>query len=186
MIPGLECIRSTLFDGNFAIPPTVMMRRRCYDTLGGYDERFEFIIDWVLYTQAAFSHDVGYIAEPLASHRHQHATSVTARKFLKNPSSATDEEIRLLREIFRKVPDNEDWRPLRRKAFQRAVDRHLQKAYRLLNMGDATRFRTEVLYALSRDWRLPMRDRKTVAVFLGSLFGGRFAQWVDSLKRIPW
>jgi hypothetical protein len=182
MMAGLEALRNNLVGANFAIPPAVLMRRGCFERAGGYDETYQWIIDWVLYSRACLLYDVGYIAEPLASHRYQHPTSESVRK-IQVPRLATSEELRLFQEIFSAVSADPEWRALRRDSLGSIVDRHVSRTHRLLSQGDGERFRSELLYAFSIDRRLALRYRKMMVLWLASLFSTGFARNLDNLER---
>lgn len=186
IMTGLDMIRNTLFEVGFARGPSVVMRRECYTKLGGFDEKYEFVIDWDLYARLARLYDVGYIAEPVACFRYEHPGGVTARKYLRNPRLATSEEFRLLEEILRQAPATAEWRQAGRLAYRKSIDRHVAMTYRLLRNGEPTRFRSELIYAMTKERSLPLRHRKMTVLWFASLFGLRFALFLDAIERTFW
>jgi hypothetical protein len=179
-------VRSNLLDANFAIPPTVLMRREHCIAAGGYDEAYRVIIDWLLYLRIALRSNAGYIAEPLSLHRYQHPTSESARKFVKKPRLITDEELRLLAEILPLMPADAEWRKMRRQAYRGVVKRHVRRTYALLVHNEVETFRREMAYAMVLDHTLPLRYRKMAALWVASFFGAELARRLDSTERAFW
>jgi len=186
IMSGEAAVRSNLIDANFAIPPTVLMRREHCLAAGGYDEAYRVIIDWLLYMRIALRTGAGYIAEPVSLHRYQHPTSESAQKFVKKPRLITDEELRLLAEILPRMPANAEWRGLRRQAYHGVIKRHVRRTYDLLVHDQIEGFRRELAYAMTLDHALPLRYRKMATLWVASFFGGRVAKRLDSTERAFW
>ncbi len=186
ILTGKATVRSNVINANFAIPPTVLMRRECHRVAGGYDEKFRIITDWLLYMRIALRFDAGYIAEPLARHRYQHPSSESARRFLKKPRLITDEELRLLEEILPHLPADAEWRRFRRQAFRGVINRHVHRTHGLLVHDELEGFRSEFAYAASLDPTLAFRYRKMTALWIASLFGSGFAKRLDSAETSFW
>ncbi len=186
VMTGLDMIRNTLSEVGFARACSVVMRREPCMKLGGFDNTYEFVLDWQLFARLARLYDVAYIAEPLACFRYEHPRGVTARKYLRNPRLATSEEFRLLDEILRNAPATPEWHQARQLASRRSIDRHIAMTYRLLRNGETARFRSELIYAVTKERTLPLRRRKIVLLWLASLLGSRFAVWLDSMEQAFW
>ena len=67
-----------LLTGNYIYPPTVIIRRCCYEAVGGFNEGLVHQADWELFLRLSLRYDFAYIAEPLAFYR-LHAQSVSAQ-----------------------------------------------------------------------------------------------------------
>lgn len=66
----LDMLRSNLVQC-----PTVMERRSCYDRIGGFDERFKRVEDYLHWTQILLAgYALGYIDKPLAMYRWRHGS----------------------------------------------------------------------------------------------------------------
>lgn len=170
----------------YVSPPTVVMRRSCFEDAGRFDETFNFSIDWAMWLRLALSHDVAYIAEPLARNRYQHPGSLTAQKVLRRPRLVTSEEIRLLEDTFARLPKTIEWRKIRDQAYRRLMGRHLDKTLRLLRQGETELFRSELAYASRLHPAFPLKYRKMTALWLASMFGADFANWLDSSEQQFW
>ena len=80
-----------LIGGNRVLCPTALVRRRCFDTVGVFDEGVECGADWEMWLRICLYYDVAYVAEPLACYRTQHgslidhhSSSLEGRQFLVN------------------------------------------------------------------------------------------------------
>ena len=181
-----EAVRCNLIYANFAIPPTVLMRRECYRAAGGFDEAYRIIVDWVLYVRAALRFGAGYITEPLATHRYQHPSSVSAQTFLKRPRLITSEERRLLEEILPLLPSSQNSRDFRRLVFRGMIDRHVLRTHGLLAHNDMEGFRSELAFAMALDRTFPLRYRKMMALWFASLLSPRLAKRLDAVETGFW
>ena len=185
VMPGLDALRRLLLHC-YIVPPSVVMRRDCLGRIGGFDETFRYTIDWVMWTRMALKYDVGYIAEPLACERAGHASSVTIRQVKTRPKVVTSEGLRLLQEVFAKLPDTHDWREVRRQAYRNLMDLHVMRTSGLLHEGDVQRFRSEIAYAIRKDNRFPFRYRKMMVLAAASFLGPNFANRLDRSERAFW
>jgi glycosyltransferase involved in cell wall biosynthesis len=59
--------------------PSIVVRRRVYETLGTFDSRLSWTEDWEMWVRIAANYPVGYEPEPLALYR-QHSRSNSGRK----------------------------------------------------------------------------------------------------------
>src|SRR3989442_18772 len=80
-----------LIGGNRILCPTALIRRRCFDTVGVFDEGVECGADWEMWLRICLHYDVAYVAEPLGCYRTQHgspsdhhSSSLEGRQFLVN------------------------------------------------------------------------------------------------------
>lgn len=65
---GADVFRRLLF-GNFIQHSGTMVRRRCIDELGGYDERFFHSADWEIWLRICARFDVGHVPRFLYAYR---------------------------------------------------------------------------------------------------------------------
>ena len=83
---GSETFKLLLLGGEMICSPTVMVRRECYETLGGFDSRLPLTAGSEMWMRIALFNDIAYLAEPLVTHRPRnengatHATGVEALK----------------------------------------------------------------------------------------------------------
>jgi GT2 family glycosyltransferase len=70
IMPGAKFFKMLISDFNLISCPGVMVRRSCYEHLGGFDSRLPFSADWEMWLRIALFHDVAYLAEPLIKYRY--------------------------------------------------------------------------------------------------------------------
>lgn len=58
-----------LLKGNFIVASSVLVRRKCYDTLGFYKEDLNYGEDWNMWLRISLHYDFVYINEPLIKYR---------------------------------------------------------------------------------------------------------------------
>jgi glycosyltransferase involved in cell wall biosynthesis len=67
---------SRLLESNCVVAPAGMVRKSCYDRLGGFPLDLPFAGDWYLWCLFALHYDVAYFAEPMVNYR-EHGQSMT-------------------------------------------------------------------------------------------------------------
>lgn len=67
--PGLNFFETLASGPNIISCPGVMVRRECYEKLGGFDSRLPFTADWEMWMRIALFYDVAYLGKPLAKYR---------------------------------------------------------------------------------------------------------------------
>lgn len=185
VMPGLATLRN-LASANYITPSTVMMRRSSFKETGGFDENYRYELDWLMWMRLALRGDVAFIAEPLVAQRTDHSASVTVREVTRSPRLVTSEDSRALGEIFHRLPPTKEWADLRRQAFWKLMDRHIDRSLLLLHHGEAAAFRSEIAYAIRLNRRFAFRYRKIIALSLASCAGAKFANWLDLSERCFW
>lgn len=73
--PGREVL-ATLLQHNIIHESTVILRRDCYQQLGGFSDRLSLAFDWEYWMRIASCSDVAFIAKPLVKWR-EHSGSLT-------------------------------------------------------------------------------------------------------------
>lgn len=71
-----EFLRQNLVSGNSVPAPSGLVRRQCYDRVGGFPLDLPFAGDWYMWSAFAFHFDVAYLAEPMVGRR-DHASNMT-------------------------------------------------------------------------------------------------------------
>lgn len=170
----------------YITPSAVVMRRTWFDDLGGFDERYRYNIDWSMWMRMALSSDIGYIAEPSVLQRTGHPSSLTVTSVIREPHLSTSEELRLLDEIFQRLPASREWREIRHQAYRNIMYRHIVKARWLLHHGQTSLFRSEIAYAIRLNHRFPVQYRKMMGLWAASSLGGGFAKSLDFQEQVFW
>jgi glycosyltransferase involved in cell wall biosynthesis len=93
VLPGRTWLRR-LLHGNTVLAASVMARRDCYETLGGYPLDMPWANDWYMWCLFALDHDVAYFDEPMVCYR-QHGLSMTVQLTGSKALACCDEEIRI-------------------------------------------------------------------------------------------
>lgn len=63
-----------LLSGNKILCPSVLIRRECFDKLGGFDETVQYSADWEMWLRVSLFYDIGYVGEPLVRYRIGHGS----------------------------------------------------------------------------------------------------------------
>ncbi len=66
---GFEYFKTLLLGPNIVSCPSVMVRRKCYEHLGGFDSQLPFTADWEMWMRIALFYDVAYLAKSLVKYR---------------------------------------------------------------------------------------------------------------------
>jgi glycosyltransferase involved in cell wall biosynthesis len=66
---GLEYFETLLLGVNLVCCPSAVVRRECFDKLGGFDRGLPFTTDWEMWMRLALFYDIAYLTEPLVKYR---------------------------------------------------------------------------------------------------------------------
>ena len=61
--------------GGHSVPSQVLVRRACWEAIGGYDERYDFCHDRLFATRVGLEWDTAYLSDALCSYRVHEATA---------------------------------------------------------------------------------------------------------------
>lgn len=153
---------------NYILTPTVMLRKKCCDTLGLLDEEFTGCADWEMWLRIALNdYDIAYVAEPLALER-MHSANVS--NYYLQANLAGMNEYRMIKVLFSNLSQKKKHlcylEPLVLRGLSRRI---LALAGVNLAHGHDTLARQNIGLAiaihddLTRDWR-------TYALFLATFF----------------
>jgi len=78
--PGRKFLIKTLMSGNTVNAPSVMIRRECYQRLGGFDERLTLTADAEYWMRLSLYSDILFLARPLVQSR-SHAGADNTKYF---------------------------------------------------------------------------------------------------------
>jgi len=134
---------------NYIPQPTVFMRRRVLDAVGGVDERLHFVMDWELWLRVGVVFRMDYLSHCiLANYRLCPGT----KSFEQNPQFAL-EWLEVLDRVFQTSPFDQMPHGSRREARNKAWGRHymarVYAAYRDRKMSEV---RHCLLRAVAYDW----------------------------------
>jgi glycosyltransferase involved in cell wall biosynthesis len=141
---------SILAVSNRIQPPAIVVRRRVYQTLGGYRPSLFHAADWEMWVRIASYYPIWYEIEPLALYR-VHSSSDTSRLFR---TGANVQDRRKCIMIYRSYlpPDKADL--LSRKALGYSVLYALRTAYNFLRAGQGRTSLVQLREAIVCIWNL--------------------------------
>jgi glycosyltransferase involved in cell wall biosynthesis len=147
--------------------PSICVRRRVYETVGGFHPALRCVEDWEMWVRIAARFAVYHVREPLAVYR-MHDASNTGRN-LRNAEEVA--YARMAIELFRhSLPPHRAREVMR--AAQEATALHAAKTgYRLLRGGDRRAALAQARAAL-RLGRSPETIARTLVLVAGALTGG--------------
>jgi hypothetical protein len=82
----------TLIKANIVLSAAGLVRRECYEKLGGFPLNMPFAGDWYLWSLFALHYDVAYFAEPMVAYR-QHDLSMTTSFIDKGADVCCQDEV---------------------------------------------------------------------------------------------
>jgi len=126
-------------------PPTIVVRRTVYETLGGFDTRISKMgEDWEMWVRIAAHYRVWYEPVPLAAYR-IHGSSLTAEA---SPTGGDLRELRAVIEINRETLPTELAETITHKALETAATTAIRRAGRMVHAGRPAAARAQVREAL--------------------------------------
>ena len=152
--------------------PTVMVRKECYDKLGGYDERYPQPSDWEMWLRIALHYDVAFISEPLVCYR-VHQTNLT-NKFLEDNTWGM-EHYRMVKGVFSGLPaERKHLCYLEQQAVKEIAKRVVHQSISSLKIGNSGLARRNIALAVAIDSSC-LKNMDTYGLFISTLLGRRGA-----------
>jgi glycosyltransferase involved in cell wall biosynthesis len=166
-----------LFQDSFIVGNSVLIRRECFERLGGFDENVRWG-DYHLWLKIARHYKIDYVDAVLTQYR-QHGTQSTRGAASEDPN-AIPVGVDVITSILELYP------AARRELGQRAIDRRMavfyfDRGYRLFNLGNTPVARTPLARAL-RLWPTNPRYLSLYAATYLGASGGRVAR--DMWRRV--
>jgi len=159
ILPAREFLTTLLLDC-VIYPPSVVARRECYDTVGPFNDRHFWGIDWEFWLRLSARFGVAYSSRISAAYR-RHSMSATPTAL--GTARTTQDGFEILEQIFREIdasPELSDYAAVRESAFRAFAMRALSDAGYTCEQGLLPATRTHLRYALRADAAL--RSRPTV------------------------
>lgn len=153
---------------NYVQCPTIVVRRACYESLGGFNPQLKYALDWEMWLRIeSHGYQVTYSAQVLSDWR-LHAVSAT-RVLANEPDLHIQDELAALDCVFEHIPDEyAELRLLRQRAHFELIKQCLLRA------GDAARYHdwssarrhwraAQLAYARGGNWHfLPFLARDAI------------------------
>ena len=79
---GSSFLRKSLLGFNRVNPPSAVIRKECFDKLGGFSKKVSFTTDWEYWMRIAMHYDIIYLAKPLIEYRMYHMDGWTSSQYL--------------------------------------------------------------------------------------------------------
>jgi glycosyltransferase involved in cell wall biosynthesis len=82
----IECgrifLKKSLLGFNPINPPSAVIRKECYQKLGGFSNRVYFTTDWEYWMRISMFYDVGFLSQPLIRYRMYHQNAWTSSQYM--------------------------------------------------------------------------------------------------------
>lgn len=79
---GLSFLRKSLLGFNPVNPPSAMIRKECFERLGGFSKKLQFTTDWEYWMRISMHYDVGFLAAPFIGYRMYHNDGWVSSRYL--------------------------------------------------------------------------------------------------------
>ena len=79
---GTSFLKKSLLGFNPVNPPSAVIRKECFDKLGGFSKKVHFTTDWEYWMRISMHYDVIYLAKPLIEYRMYHNDGWTSSQYL--------------------------------------------------------------------------------------------------------
>jgi glycosyltransferase involved in cell wall biosynthesis len=103
--PGLEFLRTQLLGPNTVSCPGVVVRKECYEKLGGFEARLPFTADWEMWLRLAVFYDVAYLAKSLIKYRWHENNETLNFRGIKDLEHSYKAKILILEKYPELIPD---------------------------------------------------------------------------------
>jgi len=119
--------------GNYIHCPSVMVRKECYDRVGGYKGSLRYFLDWDMWLRIELSsYKVAYISKILANYRIHSASATSTFEFIETPNE-TEEIIALIKDNFDLISLNNNYdKKTRKELLDKVLARYLLRSFRLM------------------------------------------------------
>ncbi|MEW5806019.1 MAG: glycosyltransferase [Acidobacteriota bacterium] len=165
-----HCFRR-LFMGNFLVMPTVMIRKKCLDEVGLFDETLTAVEDYDLWLRISAHYKIGYVDMMLAMYR------VHPSNMSRDYCRLLDNEIRVIRKIVELFPERA--RDLGGRVHRRFNSLYTQYGLELVRKGDVGQAMRSFMNAIiEQPWRV-----RPYYYFMAAMTGKRGFDALREFKR---
>ena len=177
---GREEFKRLLAGYNYIHLSSAMFRRRCWEEVGGFDERFPYAADWDFWLRLALVGDVAYTPELLFSVR-WHGANLTAE--MKRSGRAYGDWYGVVRAAAARWPGPPtELAPAKKEAFRVIRDHILPAIHEDYAQGRMAQARRKICLAFRHDpallWHWP-----TLAAYCKSFLGRRVLSALRQVRR---
>lgn len=160
-----------LFMGNYLVMPTVVIRKKCLDKSGMFDESLTAVEDYDLWLRISVFYRVGFVDKVLAMYR-VHPSNMS-RDFCR----LLDNEIRVIRKVIEQYPDFV--KKMGRKVPARLCTLFNQYGLEWIRKGETRQAKKNFMKAIkARSWQL-----KSYYYLLATMAGRRGFERLRGFKR---
>lgn len=146
----LEDAVSRLAVSNLLQCPAIVVKKTTYESVGGFDAKFKFALDWEMWVRIARSFPLLYLPEELATYRIHQGSETSA---LAKSGETVRDCYRAIDRISTYVP-TERRKLLKRRAIEWAADMAYHRGHQLMNAGKVELAMAQFRPALRRERRL--------------------------------
>jgi len=180
VLPGLRFFEQFFLQPNVICCPSVLVRKSCYEKLGGFDKRLSFACDCEMWMRISLFFDIAYLDETLLNYREHDENE--SRNFYDHVSNLKENflyRILLLDKFPQQVPSSEDVR-------RRIQRNYSEQALNLANHHYSHR-RYDTAKALlkfsAESYRPIITEDRFVRLAAKLLLGEQATHWVSGAKR---
>lgn len=190
---GLSFLRKSLLGFNPVNPPSVVIRKECYEKLGGFSRKVHFTTDLEFWMRISMHYDVIYLAKPLIAYRMYHKNGWTSSKYFIEIDGTTYSNLKGLQDEYttRKIILQQtkrilsDWKTISRLVRKRmieSVNSVIEKQY--LSNGEKSEAIKSV-FQLCKDFPDLLFDKSMARLIVKTLLGLRMTEGVKRIIMNP-
>lgn len=190
---GSSFLRKSLLGFNPVNPPSAVIRKECYEKLGGFNEKVHFTIDLEFWMRIAMFYDVIYLAKPLIEYRMYHKNGWTSSKYFTEIDGTTYSNLKGLQDEYttRKIILHQtqhilnDWKNINRMVRNRMIESLnsvIEKQY-LRNGGKSEAIKS--VFQICKDFPDLLFDKSMTRLIVKTLLGLRMTGWVKRILITP-
>ncbi|HBY58158.1 MAG TPA: hypothetical protein DEG96_09960 [Candidatus Atribacteria bacterium] len=164
---GEEEMKDLVLD-NHIVMSAAIVRKSCYDLLGGYNEKIPWVSDWEMWLRICLKWKIAYIGKVLCLYRRHQMSGTTG---IINLNLAGMEEYKMFKEFWEYLlPEKKHLSYLEPIAIKQTAKRMLWRAWNTIQNGQTRLARRNIALGIAIDDSL-LRDFRVYALFLLSLLG---------------
>ncbi len=179
VIPGREYFGQLFREGNLVCAPSVLMRKKCYETFGGFDLELPHACDWEMWLRTSLFYDVAYLTEPLVGYRFHEAMDTNNYK---GGIGGLEQNFSARMTLLRKYPNKiENVKNLKRDITSWAVKWATSKIYDLFDSNHYTEAEEYLMFILKIS-PSSFFDSRIMRLLIKFLLGNKAVSRIRKLK----
>ena len=182
IVRGEDEFKRLILDNYFPVSAVVMVRKKCYETLGDYSEEYAYCPDWGMWLRIALNYDVGFISEPLGYYRKHGTSGMDSYLLNRKMSIARMDEYKMFKMIFSNLPSDKKYlSSLEQEALKKVAKRMIHTAFKDFCQGNSRLARQNIALAIAIEDSC-LKGIKVFIFFIALFFKGDV--FLRFLKRV--